>query len=68
MSQTVRRIWHRCPFARTNGPESVRARGALFYKVSAGSDFLPGGVKNRHFLRKWCSRDGEKQADLIKLK
>ena len=27
----------------------VRARGALFYKVSADSDFLPGSVDNRHF-------------------
>ena len=34
----------------------VRARGALFYKVSAGSYFLSGVVKKRHFLRKWCSK------------
>lgn len=34
----------------------VRARGALFYKVSAGSVFLSGNVKNRHFLKKWCSK------------
>ena len=34
----------------------VRARGALFYKASAGSDFLFGSVKNRQFLRKWCSK------------
>ena len=34
----------------------IRACGALFYKVFAGSDFLPGSVKNRHFERKWCSK------------
>lgn len=30
----------------------VRARGVLFYKVSAGSDFLSGSVK-------WCSFCGD---------
>ena len=30
----------------------VRARKALFYKVFAGSNFLSGSVKNRHFLKK----------------
>ena len=44
----------------------VRARKALFYKVFAGSYFLSGCVKNRHFGRKWCSkwcskRGGRKQ-------
>lgn len=34
----------------------VRACGALFYRVFAGSDFLAGSVKNRQFLRKWCSK------------
>ena len=34
----------------------VRARKALFYKVFAGSYFLSGSVKNRHFLKKWCSK------------
>ena len=34
----------------------VRARKALFYKVFAGSCFLSGSVKNRHFERKWCSK------------
>ena len=34
----------------------VRARKALFYKVFAGSYFLSGSVKNRHFERKWCSK------------
>ena len=33
----------------------VRARKALFYKDSAGSDFLSGSVKWCGFLRKWCS-------------
>lgn len=34
----------------------VRARKALFYKDFAGSYFLSGSVKNRHFLKKWCSK------------
>lgn len=34
----------------------VRTRKALFYKVFAGSYFLSGSVKNRHFERKWCSK------------
>uniref|UniRef100_UPI0032089DC6 hypothetical protein n=1 Tax=Thomasclavelia spiroformis TaxID=29348 RepID=UPI0032089DC6 len=34
----------------------VRARKALFYKDFAGSYFLSGSVKNRLFLRKWCSK------------
>ena len=34
----------------------VRARKALFYKDFAGSYFLSGSVKNRHFERKWCSK------------
>ena len=33
----------------------VRACKALFYKASAGSDFLSGSVKWCGFLRKWCS-------------
>ncbi len=61
----------------------VRVRGALFYKVSAGSDFLSGSVKNCRILRKWCSKwcskmivedaerteigDGEGQRNLIRL-
>ena len=34
----------------------VRARKALFYMPSAGSDFLSGSVKWCGFLRKWCSK------------
>ena len=57
----------------------VRARKALFYKASAGSNFLSGSVKWCVFLRKWCSEmtvgdaektkigDSEEQWDLIRL-
>ena len=45
-------------FCNSSPPPScgVRARKALFYKVFAGSYFLSGSVKNRHFERKWCSK------------
>ena len=60
-------------------PCGVRACEVLTYKVFAGSVFWSVGVKNRHFLRKWCSGmtvgdavrtkigDSEGQWDLIRL-
>ena len=38
----------------------VGARGALFYKVSAGFVFLCESVKWYGFLQKWCSETQDK--------
>lgn len=36
-----------------------RARKALFYKALRVLTFCLGGGKKRHFLKKWCNKEGD---------